>query len=970
MRALSLALLGCLYLSAAERIPMTPDPHNSAAERWLNKQVLHSRLLDDMQSLDRWSAFTNAAPLVVDARFASQVVEPTQLVAEMSLTSERSRNRGKSLRLRNPVRLAKPGPKNGRGWGESGILRQFDGEDWRAFNRISIWIYPDCPGHYAVSLDLHVRNDGVEKLPAPFAQEGETSLVLNNHQWNHVVWEISNVARDKITGLEIVYGMAGNELDGVDAVTFDFGDMRLEEVEADHIEGWNVWPGRISYSQAGYATGAPKSAMASGLKAHEFRILQAKSGQPVLVKPIKTINTHLGEFLLMDFSELRQAGSFILEAGKTRTPPFNIGDNVWRDSIIKALNFFYAERCGFAVPGVHGVCHRDWQAVHGDQRIIINGGWHDAGDLSQGMGNTAEIVYALFSLAERLHQRNEDPELYARLVEEGSWGLGWILKTSFGDGFRGSGSISSRHTNGILGDYDDVITTASNSVVTNLLAAASEALAARVLKTSDPRLAAYSLRMAELDWKYGIAGLPQAESKASKEIFSGSFDSAGVTHEPVSIAVLAGVDLYRATLTQAYADKAAELARVILDSQERRISNWTVPLTGYFYTSPAKDRILHYCHRGREQAPIEALTALCAALPNHPDWMKWYSSVALHSEYQKTIAKYTEPYGVMPASIYRDDDYLQVPESRRDSFRKQVLNGIPLGAGHYLRLFPVWLDYRGHFGTVLPQAQALGAAAHLRGDLASAQTAERQLEWVLGRNPFAQSMMYGEGYDFVPQYTPSSGDMVGSLPVGIQTRGDADVPYWPVQSTWTYKEVWVHPVARWIWLMKNLSGPASVAGLASGPVEMVDAISGHKSVVQPDAGTGHFSAMLPQGSYRVRSGGVQLTRAFLPGASYTLDLRAAHALDIQLSQQTSAPASVILRASVRGNGAHHFTLRTENLNVEDVTQNVNLKPGLAQTLTWQARIKSPDTPWVVVVVPDDDLSQRQELMGSAHPAIH
>ena len=160
MRALSLALLGCLYLSAAERIPMTPDPHNSAAERWLNKQVLHSRLLDDMQSLDRWSAFTNAAPLVVDARFASQVVEPTQLVAEMSLTSERSRNGGKSLRLRNPARLAKSGPKNGRGWGESGILRQFDGEDWRAFNRISIWIYPDCPGHYAVSLDLHVRNDG------------------------------------------------------------------------------------------------------------------------------------------------------------------------------------------------------------------------------------------------------------------------------------------------------------------------------------------------------------------------------------------------------------------------------------------------------------------------------------------------------------------------------------------------------------------------------------------------------------------------------------------------------------------------------------------------------------------------------------------------------------------------------------------------------------------------------------------
>ena len=281
MRWWSLALLGCLGLSAAERIPLTPDPHNSAAERWLNKKVLQSRLLDDMESLAKWTAFTNAAPLVVDARFASQVVEQTKVVAEMSLTSERSRDGGHSLRLRNPARLPKPGPKNGRGWGESGILRQFDGEDWRAFNRISLWIYPDCPGHYVASLDMHLRNDGVEKLPAPFAQEGETSLVLKNHEWNHVVWEISNVARDKVTGLEIVYGMAGNELDGADSVTFDFDELKLEQVEPDYIEGWNVWPGRISYSQAGYAAGAPKSAIANGLPAHSFRIIDAKTAQAV-----------------------------------------------------------------------------------------------------------------------------------------------------------------------------------------------------------------------------------------------------------------------------------------------------------------------------------------------------------------------------------------------------------------------------------------------------------------------------------------------------------------------------------------------------------------------------------------------------------------------------------------------------------------------------------------------------------------
>jgi len=62
---------------------------------------------------------------------------------------------------------------------------------------------------------------------------------------------------------------------------------------------------------------------------------------------------------MMDFSEVRQSGSFILEAGNARTRPFRIDPNVWRPTILKAINFLYAERCGMAIPGVHGVCHRD-----------------------------------------------------------------------------------------------------------------------------------------------------------------------------------------------------------------------------------------------------------------------------------------------------------------------------------------------------------------------------------------------------------------------------------------------------------------------------------------------------------------------------------------------------------------------------------------------------------------------------------
>ena len=982
MRLWTIALTCGISLVAGERAPMEVNFQESAAYRWLNKPVLERRLLDNMESLARWTVFPTGVPRTADARVGanaatSNQAQPAPVVAEMTLTRERSRDGGQSIRLRMPTRLNIPAPVGGRGWADAGVRRAFDGEDWRKFNRISLWIYPDHPGAYVVSLGLQIRNDGVEKLPGPFPQEGSHTIMVRNHEWNHVVWEIGNVARDRITALTIAGSMYGNEPEVSDIETYYFDRLELERVEPDYIEGWDVWPGRISYSHTGYQSGATKSAISSGLTAREFRLVDQATGETVLSKPVQTVKTQLGSYQVMDFSEARKTGSYVLEAGGTQTRPFRIDPNVWRQTIFKALNFFYMERCGMAIPGVHSVCHRDWQLVHGDQRIVINGGWHDAGDLTQAMSKTGEITYGMFSLAERLHSSGEDPELYERVLEEARWGLDWILKTSFHDGYRNSGSISSRKTNGIIGDFDDNTARATNLPMTNFLASDAEAIAARVLEQSDPRLAAYALKMAEEDWRFGVAGMaaPASAPPTPPGLFRVTLDSDNVVHQVAAKGVAASVDLWRATGDQRYADKAVELARVIMDSQQRKRPNWEIPFTGFFYTSPAKDRILHYVHEGHEQEPALAMRALCEAFPNHPDWMKWYSSVVLHSEYLKGIAKYTEPYGVMPASIYKDDEYLQVPESGRqlfrvpengrELFRNQVLNGIPLGAGHYLRRFAVWMSYRGHFGTILPQAQALANAAHLRGDLESEQLSQRQLEWVVGRNPFSQSTMWGEGYDFPPLYTPLSGDMVGGLPVGIQTRGNADSPYWPVQNTWNYKEIWVHPVGRWIWLMRDLAGPAVVEGQAGSAVEFKEATSGQPLEVKPNLVTGRFQVALPEGKYMVRSGGLEQTRIFLPGETYHVDLRPGRALAFEASKDTSGAGEVTIRLTARGSGAHRFALRVDNLTVSGPDKELTLRPGVPGTVEWRARIASPDTPWVAVVVPDDDLAQRKEVTGAA-----
>jgi hypothetical protein len=146
----------------------------------------------------------------------------------------------------------------------------------------------------------------------------------------------------------------------------------------------------------------------------------------------------------------------------------------------------------------------------------------------------------------------------------------------------------------------------------------------------------------------------------------------------------------------------------------------------------------------------------------------------------------------------------------------------------------------------------------LRGDIDAEDLAQQQAQWIVGRNPFSASIMYGEGYDWTPLYSVRSGQTVGAIPVGIETKGTADEPYWPNQTCWTYKEVWTQPAGEWIWLMQDLSGPAVVEGIVDAgtnqPVQFIDRKTGKITTATPDPAKGSFRVVLPQGHYTVQAG--------------------------------------------------------------------------------------------------------------------
>ena len=272
------------------------------------------------------------------------------------------------------------------------------------------------------------------------------------------------------------------------------------------------------------------------------------------------------------------------------------------------------------------------------------------------------------------------------------------------------------------------------------------------------------------------------------------------------------------------------------------------------------------------------------------------------------MARLTAPYHVLPNSLHRADEYLQAGSGNRQAVREQIENGFRVGEGYYVRTFPVQpaATFRGHFGTMLSQTKAVAAAARLRRCRELIDLCDEQLYWVVGRNPFAQSTMYGEGYDFAPQYTARSGDIVGSLPVGIKSLGNHDLPYWPCTNVWNYKEVWVHPVSRWIWLMCELDGPSAI-----------------------------------------------------PYAKPAED-----GLRWSVAAETSPGGQVTITVDASGQGTHQLVVRGHNLADLEKSRVVQLQTGSPQKLTWQCLMKSTAAPWVAVVVPDGHLDQRQEVLGS------
>ncbi|HZK97015.1 MAG TPA: glycoside hydrolase family 9 protein [Prolixibacteraceae bacterium] len=738
-------------------IPMPMDTTNSLQYKWDHKEIIASELIDGMESLENWH--------VVKEFMKNNI-------ATISLSKGKVFEGKHSIKFVSPTKLPVQLPNGGRYWGRQNLIRKFDKKDFSKYNRISIQIYPDFKGFRKLYLQLLLFNEG--DVPDKYGKEGTHTFMLKNNQWNKVVMEIPHLPHDKVTGIGISYGLQGNEPDAADTIVYYADNLVFESVRADYFEGWHT-NNDISFTHTGYNINSKKTAFTSLNGEGKFRIIDLATNNTVLEKEAIKQTSNIGTFSVFDFSEIKTPGNYKIVYDKIESKPFPIGKDVWLPTLEKTINLFFVERCGYDQPGIHLKCHTDWYTVFKGDTIEMSGGWHDAGDLSQSYSRTAEATGIFFKLARKYQSKNE--KLSKRLLEEGLWGLDWVHKNRFEGSQVLTWTVHDHYSDLKIGNFDDTPTQPGKPRgADKYYSIIADVEASLALKKINPEMFEKSRKYAIDDW----------EILLKEKLLQ-------YNTEQLSIAVMAGSKLFELTGSNEVKNKTIEYADSLLKLQQKEPMKWSIPLSGFFFRAKGDDAIFGYPASFAVASPVIGLVELCKLFPGHEKYKLWYEAIRLHANYLKTIAQLTAPYYMIPANVYK--------LSGKEEADAQVLNGIKMDDDHYLRMFPVWTSHRGNNANILSFGIGLAAANQLLKDPEMHNIAQSQLEWIVGKNPFNQSQMYGEGYDFSPQYAVFTGDVTGGLPVGILTKGDRDVPYWKASVLHNYKEIWVHPSYRWLELL-------------------------------------------------------------------------------------------------------------------------------------------------------------------------
>ncbi len=502
----------------------------------------------------------------------------------------------------------------------------------------------------------------------------------------------------------------------------------------------------------------------------------------------------LGPCLTADFSDLDRPALYQITVGDEHSVQFAIRDDVWRRTLPKAVGYYRYQRCGVEVPGVHPACHLD-DARRRDngQHVDVTGGWHDAGDLRKWMDVTMLNGIALLNLMRNIPEPRPGDVSHEQILEEVHFGNRYFLKMQDTDGKIWAdtaggvnGDNSDNHwTDNVIGTADDrYLNTEKRSDVAAVFVTL-EALAAQGYSRSDAAYARQCLDAGLRAWN--AFGAPQ-------------------TTLELAWWAMATCELFRATQDPVHRRHAALIGRDLVERQNRSFIAEQKQVRGFWM-----DGNQPYVEVVYSALPPLALLTLSETFPDAPDRNRWLDAVKLHLDEYLFPMSQRSAYGIVPLGLFLGE-YAQMPhtvkEPTPESYR--IIDGRLL----YRYFMPTrkqfwWLGTTSHLEG---NALLLARSAQLCPDRAKAcvELAYRQLEWVMGANPFAACLMTGEGMRNPYPHSRFVGLIPGGIMNGIAGNA-ADQPILDMdyELDWRTGEYWSPHVAFYIWANSVLENVAA-----------------------------------------------------------------------------------------------------------------------------------------------------------------
>lgn len=176
------------------------------------------------------------------------------------------------------------------------------------------------------------------------------------------------------------------------------------------------------------------------------------------------------EVYIADFSDFNETGSFYITAGTESSYSFEIGTDIYSDTMDKLLKSYYFLRCGcsldtrFAGKFTHAPCHLGSAQIWETEEEVadVKGGWHDAGDygryVTAGAVAVAHLLYAykLFPnvFGNRAINIPESGNGLPDILYECKYELDWLLKMQRADGAVYHKLTTAHHAPFVMPEYD------------------------------------------------------------------------------------------------------------------------------------------------------------------------------------------------------------------------------------------------------------------------------------------------------------------------------------------------------------------------------------------------------------------------------------------------------------------------------------------------------------------------------------